>query len=238
MPATAPDVTTLRDLLERRFPDTQPPTHRTARPVATGVVPLDRILPSGGLPRGRLSVWAPGGGATALLRAACRSVTERGERAAWVDGAGTLSGEAWETETLLLRPHDPADAGTGAEVLLHSGGVALVVFTGAAERGGNSRVRLSRAAREGGGSLVVVSGDPFMAGLRLTARIRPNGYRWRPDPRGEPAEVGEARVRIRAIAPGWNREAEIVLPVRTRTPRLAPEPHLRDRRGALRPCTA
>ena len=70
MPATAADLSSLRSILEQRFPDATPVTHRTTDQVASGISQLDRALPSGGFPRGRLSVWAPLGGATAILRAA------------------------------------------------------------------------------------------------------------------------------------------------------------------------
>src|SRR5450759_5253209 len=59
----------IRALIEHRFPDATPVTHRTAEPVATGIDALDAILPGRGLPRGRLTVWMPQGGATAVLRA-------------------------------------------------------------------------------------------------------------------------------------------------------------------------
>ncbi|HEX2093190.1 MAG TPA: hypothetical protein VHG28_12345, partial [Longimicrobiaceae bacterium] len=67
----ASQLSTLRELLEQRFPGAVPVTHRTAGGVATGIAELDRVLPGGGFPRGRLSAWAPGGGATAVLRSAC-----------------------------------------------------------------------------------------------------------------------------------------------------------------------
>src|SRR5438270_6879619 len=70
MPATAADLSSLRSILEQRFPDATPVTHRTTGQVASGISQLDRALPSGGFPRGRLSAWAPLGGATAILRAA------------------------------------------------------------------------------------------------------------------------------------------------------------------------
>ncbi|MGH7481623.1 MAG: hypothetical protein ACRELV_05665, partial [Longimicrobiales bacterium] len=62
-------VLALRELLQERFPGAQPVAPGgTARPAALGVAPLDRMLPEGGLPRGRLTHWRPGAGATALLR--------------------------------------------------------------------------------------------------------------------------------------------------------------------------
>ena len=68
----------IRALIEHRFPDATPVTHRTAEPVATGIEALDAILPGHGLPRGRLTVWVPQGGATAVLRAACHTTVATG----------------------------------------------------------------------------------------------------------------------------------------------------------------
>ena len=58
---------------------------RTANPVATGIAQLDRALPGGGFPLGRLTVWEPGGGATSIMRAACGTTVANGDRAAWID---------------------------------------------------------------------------------------------------------------------------------------------------------
>src|SRR6184192_3123119 len=91
----------LRALLEARFPDATPVTHRTAEPVATGISALDAILPGGGLPRGRLTVWVPEGGATAILRAASQTTVLNGERAVWIDGKGTIAGAFWEEGPVL-----------------------------------------------------------------------------------------------------------------------------------------
>src|SRR5262245_24716096 len=62
----AAEVLALREALEARFPNAQPVIYRTAGAVETGVRALDALLPGGGLPRGRLVLWAPGGGATAM----------------------------------------------------------------------------------------------------------------------------------------------------------------------------
>src|SRR5690606_12689137 len=156
----------LRKILEGRFPDAVPVTYRTAAAVATGLGALDRVLPGGGLPRGRLTAWAPGGGATAMLQAACEAAVGRGGRAAWGGGArrggraggvGGGRGGAGEgvggreggAAPVLIQP----EGGWGrraalecAEELLRSGGFALVVLPGV-EVVGTDGVRLSRAAR-------------------------------------------------------------------------------------------
>src|SRR3954465_14558214 len=149
MPATAAKLSSLRSILEQRFPDATPVTHRTAEQVASGIGPLDRALPSGGFPRGRLSVWAPFGGATAILRAACYATTAAGERAAWIDGEHMLTSNSWGDGPALPRPPTRRNALRAAEEILRSGGFALVVL-GGAEPSGTEAIRLTRAARESG----------------------------------------------------------------------------------------
>jgi hypothetical protein len=225
-------VVALREALERRFPGTSPLVHHTAPVVALGVDALERACPNGGLPRGRLTAWSPGAGATAVLRRACRTTTHRGERAVWVDGAGTLTGEAWRRGGgLLVRPRGREEALECAEELTRSAGFALVVLTGAATEEAE-RVRLARAAREGGGALVTLDANGFMAGLRVALRLQPAGYRWRRDPFGEPAEVESVMVHARVAALGWSRETTFPLGVACHDLRLSLERTLADRRGA------
>ena len=225
----------LRRLLEGRFPDAVPVTYRTAGAVATGLSELDRVLPGGGLPRGRLAAWVPGGGATAVLQAACLEAVRRGERAAWVDGAGMVAGEFWRGGPLLVRPAVGEGRGraalAAAEELLRSGGFALVVVSGV-EAVGTEAVRLARAAREGGSALVMLTAGVPVAALRVRSRIAPDGYRWRRGPFGEPAEVEAVEVQVQATAMGWSARAELVLPVARHDLRLSLDPGLADRRGA------
>ena len=222
----------LRSLLEQRFPDATPVTHRTAEPVATGVQQLDAILPGGGLPRGRLSVWLPRGGATAVLRAACHTTVASGERAAWIDAEGTIAGEFWEEGPVLVRPASRLNSLRCAEELLRCGGFALLVLSGA-EPEGTEMVRLSRAAREGGSAFVALTPHTSMASLRLTSRILPQSYRWRKTPFGDPAEARSALLRVKAYALGWNRETEFAVPVSGFDQRISLEPGIVDRRGVV-----
>src|SRR5690606_16338139 len=102
----------LRRLLEGRFPDAVPVTYRTAGAVATGLGELDRVLPGGGLPRGRLAAWVPGGGATAVLQAACLAAVRLGPGAAGGGGAGVVvRGVGW-----VGRPLARAGVGEGRGV--------------------------------------------------------------------------------------------------------------------------
>jgi hypothetical protein len=222
----------LRSLLEQRFPDATPVTHRTAEPVATGVEQLDGILPGGGLPRGRLSVWLPRGGATSVLRAACHTTVANGERAAWIDALGTIAGEFWEEGPVLVRPANRLNSLRCAEELLRCGGFSLLVLSGA-EPEGKEMVRLSRAAREGGSAFVALTPHTSMASLRVTSRILPQSYRWRKTPFGDPAEARSALIRVKTYALGWNREAEISIPILSFDQRMALQPGVKDRRGVV-----
>lgn len=234
MPAAARDLTALRALLDERFPDASPITRRATTQLATGIGELDHALPSGGLPRGRLSVWAPRGGATAILRAACQGVLAAGERAAWIDSAGTIAGAFWDEEgPLLVRPSSRLNALRSAEELLRSSGFALVVLAGAEPRG-QETVRLTRATRDGGSALVALTTHAAMSALKLTSRITPTGYRYKRTPFGDPAEITHARVRVDSVALGWKAHAEFVLPVTHHELRLSLEPELADRRGVSR----
>lgn len=230
MPAS---VAALRALVEQRFPDALPLTHRSTGPIATGLLPLDRILPGGGLPRGKLSVWASQGGATALLRAACLTTVAAGERAAWIDGLGIVASSSWDEGPLLLRPRSGAHVLRAAEELLRSGGFGLIVL-GGLESARTETVRLTRAVREGGAALVTLTRETSMASLRLTSRFLPHGYRWRRDPFGGPAEAQLAVIRVRAQALGWNAHADLSMPITHHELRLSLESELADRRGVRR----
>jgi hypothetical protein len=226
-------IRALRALLDERFPDASPITRRATQQLATGIGELDRALPSGGLPRGRLSVWRPAGGATAILRAACQGVLAAGERSAWIDAVGTVAGAFWDDGPLLVRPSSRLNALRSAEELLRSGGFALVVLAGAEPRG-QETVRLTRATRDGGSALVALTAHAAMSALKLTSRITPADYRYKRTPFGDPAEITHAHVRVDSVALGWKAHAEFVLPVTHHELRLSLEPELADRRGVAR----
>jgi len=228
--ASLPD---LRLLLEQRFPDATPLTHRTAEPVATGVKLLDAILPGGGLLRGRLSVWMPNGGATAMLRAACHTTVEAGERAAWIDALGAIAGQFWDEGPVLVRPASRRNSLRCSEELLRCGGFALVVLAGA-EPAGTEMVRLSRAAREGGTAFVALTTHTSMASVRITSRLMPRGYLWRRDPFGDRADAYSATVHVRAQSLGWNRQTEFQMPIVSHNMRMALDAGLPDRRGVVK----
>lgn len=224
----------LRELLSQRFPDAVPVPRSVGDVVATGVPGLDAILPNGGFPRGRLSVWVPNGGATAVLRAAALATVRTGERAVWIDGSGTVAGPFWTTGPMLVRPTSRTNALRAAESLLRSGGFSLVVLAGV-EPAGTENVRLSRAAHEGGGAIVAFTTSTTTAGLKLSSRIDPDSYRWSRDPHGAPATVNATTLDVRVTSLGWNRRARIVVPI-VRDPWLpAFDALLPDRRGVSIP---
>jgi hypothetical protein len=227
-----PALADLRKALEARFPNAVPLLDRTIPQVSTGLPELDGILPGGGLPRGRLSLWVPGVGGSAVLRSACARAVERGERAAWVDEAGRVApGVEWG-DVALARPGNERQALECTEELLRCGGFAVVVRVGGSR--GGERVRLCRAAREGGTALVEVSTDPHMAALRMVSRVDPAAFRWRLNGAGEEVEVEAVALRVQVLAPGWARESEVVLRVMNHEHSLSVEPGLVDRRGVPR----
>ena len=225
------NVLALKQALELRFPNAQPVAYRTGGAVPTAISALDNFLPAGGLPRGRVSLWT-GGGATALLYAAAQGVVANGERAAWIDGAGTIAGDSWQPGALLLKPEGELESLICAEELLRSGGFGLVVLSGAGRAFNQEDVRISRAVREGGGAFVALSATSSVAHLRVSSRIAPDGYRWRHDPFGDPVEVVEVKVQVEAQALGWSGRITVTLPVVSHRYRTAPETALVDRRGA------
>jgi hypothetical protein len=231
------EVLELRKQLERRFPDAQPVQAGTRGAVSTGIGALDAALPAGGLPRGRVTLWHPGGGATAVLRSACGSVSVRGERAAWVDGAGVVAGAYWAESSgsvLLFRPSGAEAAGC-AEELLRSGGFALVVLTGGGRGLGDGEgVRLGRAAREGGGAFVALSGSAPVSHVRARSAFDVAGFQWRRGPFGEPVMLEAVAVRAKVESMGLIRRVRFRLPVEHHDVRLSLEPLLVDRRGVGR----
>lgn len=194
---------------------------------------LDRILPSGGLQRGRLSAWLPAAGAAALVRAACQHTVEQGERAVWIDAIGLVTGTAWRTGPVLVRPAGPLAALRATEMLTRSGGFALVVLDGL-EPEGAEMVRLSRAAHEGGTALLLLTRVTAMATLRMSSRALVKRYDWRRSRSAGADDVRQVQIEVEARAAGWRARAELALPVRHDDLRLALDSARPDRRGARR----
>ncbi|HUG41746.1 MAG TPA: hypothetical protein VMM12_14755 [Longimicrobiales bacterium] len=232
--AVPAEVLELRRQLEQRFPDAQPVRYGTTGAVATGVAALDAALPAGGLPRGRVTLWQPGGGATAVLRSAAAATLGGGERAAWVDGRGQIAGASWSEGPVLFRPAGEHVAAC-AEELLRSGGFALVVVVwGGVGLGDGEGVRLGRAAREGGSAFVAVAGSAPVSHLRARSSFDPTGFRWRRGPFGETVWLESVAVRARLESMGLDRRVRFRMPVEHHDARLSLEPRLVDRRGVRR----
>ena len=221
----------LREHLARRFPDAVPLAGRREAGLATGISAFDQMLPNGGLPRGRATVWAiPGSGATAILTTACRSILATGMRAAWIDGARTL-GLGWNDGPVVIRPRTPLLGLRFAELLLGSGGFALVVMSGIpAER--TTLFRLARAVHEGGGAFAMVADGTLPAALRLRSRYLPERFDYARSPFGDPAMVRTVTIAIDATSSGWNAAATLTLPLHSHDVRSALDPGLADRRGS------
>jgi hypothetical protein len=228
---SAAAVDQLREALERRFPGALPLGRGAAAGVGTGIPVLDRLLPGGGLARERLTLWRPGGGATAVLRAACETTVRQGGRAAWIDGGGRQSADFWRPGPLLVRPGSAGEALSSAEELLRSGGFGLVVLHGVEREASREAVRLVRAARAGGAAFVLTATEAPVAQLRVTSRLVPEGCHWRHDAFGDPVELLAVRIEVEAASLGWSGRGAFELPVRLHRARTFPDPRLADRRG-------
>jgi hypothetical protein len=235
----------VRKLLAEQFPDARPLAERdaarVARPVPTGLSALDAALPHGGLPRGKLTAWGPaaGRGRGAALGLPRGSGTRRargvGGRVAtltygWAGdarrGGRRLGRCARRRAAAAHPPARPHHALRCAELVLRSGAFALVVLEPppGGEPVGTETVRLTRATREGGAALVVLTERGAMAALRVTSRLVLHGVRWRRGPFGPAAPVDvRAEVRVRAL--GWHARAEVTLAVAGYDVRDALDPH-------------
>ena len=220
----------LREQLARRFPDAVPLAGRREAGLATGISAFDNLLPNGGLPKGRATVWStPASGATAILAQACRGVLGSGLRSAWIDGSRTL-GLGWADGPLVLRPRTPLLGLRFAELLLMSGGFSLVVMSGIpAERA--TLFRLARAVHEGGGAFALIADGSLPAALRLRSRYLPERMEYARTPFGDPAMVRSVTLAIDATSSGWNATTSLTLPLHSHDVRSALDPGLADRRG-------
>jgi hypothetical protein len=68
--------------------------------------------------------------------------------------------------------------------------------------------------------------------MRVETRIRPDGYRWRLNPFGEPVDPESAVVELSASSLGWSGRTSFELPFDLFRSRLGPQAGLVDRRGA------
>jgi hypothetical protein len=137
--------------------------------LATGLEPLDRLLP-GGLPKGNLVelVGRRSSGRFSIALAALASVTSAGEAAALVDLEEHLDPQGAaaagvDLELLLwVRPRRVKEALLCAEMLLAAGFPLVAVDLGLSPRGGRyvtdaAWIRLARAAQAQGSSLLLLT---------------------------------------------------------------------------------
>ena len=172
MTAPRPELAALR----RRLAEVVGEPRLEAAGLATGLAALDRLLPGGGVPRGRLTelVGPRSGGRTTLVRELARTTLRGGGWVAYVDATRTLDPREWAdvaTEAAahalladrpprlrVVRPPDPGRGAWCADVLLRSGAFALVVLDGVPLAGAVA-VRLARLARDADAALVVLGPD-------------------------------------------------------------------------------
>jgi hypothetical protein len=152
----------------------------------TGLTSLDDVLAGGGIPRGRISEWvAPtGAGKTTLARQLAALTLRAGHGVAWIDARRTLDPTplAGALETAwVIRPPDPSRAPWCADLLLRSGGFALVILDGGPVLPRPIAVRLAQLARDADAALLLL-GDGTRAtdggsALRLRLTGPATGHR-------------------------------------------------------------
>ena len=230
----------------------------------TGVEGLDAALPSGGVPRGRLTeiLGARGSGKTTFVRRIVEETVGRGGWVAYIDAARTLAPRDWahlgEREGVwMIRPTDPGRGAWCADVLLRSGAFALLVLDGAPALTRSVAVRLTRLAREGDAALIVIGdergGTATLLGGALRLRLaggrecgvpgrRHRAERWRRRHEGgagdEGGEVfpaqGAVRQLVIAVEKGGVSQKVEVSCAIRVARRLCSHPEVPDRRGVAR----
>ncbi len=124
--------------LKRRFPSALGAGGDPLPMESTGVPALDRMLPGGGFPRGRLSVLygPPSSGRAGLTLSAAARLTQGGRLVGWIDGPGDFhppsaaSAGLDISRVLLVRPppSEPAEALHAAVLLLRTSALPLLVL--------------------------------------------------------------------------------------------------------------
>ncbi len=221
----------LRRLIANRFPDAVPLPEREREGLTTGLAVWDRLLPGGGLPRGRPALWdaTRSAAATALLVHASRTTLAAGWRTAWIDGSHSL-GAGWVDGPLVLRPRTPNLGLSFAELLLDCGGFALVVMEGIPlER--TTLFRLARAAHEGGGAFAVIADGHLPASLTMRSQWLAGSAATTPSPFGGIARLISLPVSLEVITSGRSRTAVVGCTVPSHEVRRRLTPGIADRRG-------
>lgn len=154
----------------------------------TGLTRLDDVLVGGGIPRGRISEWmAPAGaGKTTLARQLAAQTLRAGHGVAWIDAQRTLDPTSLASDLAaawVVRPPDPSRGAWCADLLLRSGGFALVILDGGPVLPRPIAVRLAQLARDADAALLLL-GDGTRAtdggsALRLRLAAPVAGHRRR-----------------------------------------------------------
>lgn len=215
-------VESLRALLPAPLPQ--------APGMPTGVDALDRVLASGGLPRGRLTEVVGATGKLSLLRQIVDAAVERGEWVAYIDASRTLAPRDWAhlghvEGVWILRPPEAAKAAWCADVLLRSGAFSLVVLDSAPRISHAVAVRLTRLARESNAAFVTV-GSTGATRLGGAVRLRVSRRRQRLKIAIEKGASVSGNSRLQQIV-----EVSCANEVARR---LCTHPEVPDRRGAAR----
>src|SRR6266542_5309732 len=165
-----------------------PSRRQTRERLATGVEPLDRLLP-GGLPRGQLIeiVGRRSSGRFSIGLATLASVTSAGEPAVLLDPGEHLDPESAaaagvDLELLLwVRPRRIKEMLAAAEMLLATGFPLVVADFGLSARGGSfvpdaAWIRLSRASQAQDSALLLLT--PYrMSGIAAEAVVTADATR-------------------------------------------------------------
>ena len=215
-------VAELRRLIGRRAPSL-PETAWQRALLPTGVAAIDVVL-GGGLPRGRIVEVTGDAGRMSLVVSAVASAQRAAgggeELVAVVDAADALCPRAAAragadlSRLLWVRPRRIEDALRAADLLLATGGLALIVLYGAGAGGIHSLKRMDHAwprllhGCERAEVALLVIGDRPLAGSFAAATLHLEGgaVRWRRVPGGRAViaerALGVTLVRSRLGAPG------------------------------------
>jgi hypothetical protein len=205
-----------------------------AEGLPTGMEALDRVLASGGLPRGRLTEVVGASGKLTVMRTFVASALDRGEYVVYIDASRTLSPRDWAQFACprfwIVRPPEQSQAAWCADVVLRSASFSLVVLDSAPPISRAVSVRLIGLARESNAAFIVVgaSGATQLGGaLRLRVHRRRQRLRIAVE-KGAQARVGSGGMtsRLQPIV-------EVVCASGVAR-RLCTHPEVPDRRGVAR----
>jgi RecA/RadA recombinase len=189
MPADT-KIIELRQFLAERLPRARlgmAPERMVPAALPTGIESIDQGL-GGGLPQGAFTeLVAPGegSGSAQLIHALLRHTASAGRFLTLVDGADSLDVDALEPEALAhllwVRCRSTAEALQTADLLLRDRNIALVVLDLKLNPAHELRripgtlwYRLSRLMEQHGGTVLVITPQPLVAGAaaRIVSRTR------------------------------------------------------------------